>query len=288
MTTSGLDDYFNEIGRIPVLTKEAQLRHTQRIYKWVNWPEGRDKAPPKVSRSGRHSMDVMVSSNLRLVVSVARKYTGRGIDLNDLIQEGTLGLIRGLELYDPTRGYAMSTYAYWWIRQAMTRALYTYAREIRLPINAYELLNKARRVSAEHMSLTGETLSTPELAARMGIPLERLHRVLETAGTTECVSLDAPLDPTKDTALIDLALTTPTPESDGITDLSTFVAVFSNPYLAHKALKRVSKEDQYLLQALYFEDRTTRELGDELDLTPAQVRQRVGRAIRTLRPYLRR
>jgi DNA-directed RNA polymerase sigma subunit (sigma70/sigma32) len=103
MTSTGLDTYLNEIGRLPVLTEESQLLHCRRIHAWVQWPGGRDNAPERIRRIGRRSMDVMITTNLRLVVSITRRYLNRGMELEDLIQEGNIGLARGLELFDPTR-----------------------------------------------------------------------------------------------------------------------------------------------------------------------------------------
>ena len=116
MSESEVQSYLRDIGRHPVLSKEAQLHHCYAIHKWVKWPEGRSKAPRGIARAGRRSMDIMVTTNLRLVVSVAKKFQHHDLDLMDLIQEGNIGLIRGLELFDPTRGYQVSTYCYWWIR----------------------------------------------------------------------------------------------------------------------------------------------------------------------------
>ena len=136
MSSSEFSQYLTDIGRFPVLSRESQLRHCQNIHRWVNWEGGRDAAPKNVHRSGSRSLETMVRTNLRLVVSIAKKYTGKGVDLQDLIQEGNIGLIRGLEMFDPTRGYQVSTYCYWWVRQGITRAIHSYARTIRMPINS--------------------------------------------------------------------------------------------------------------------------------------------------------
>ena len=143
-----MTSYLGEIGRIPILTKELQLIHCRRIRVWLDWPEGRDKAPRKVQRQGKRSLELMTTSNLRLVVSIAKKFTHRGLDLLDLVQEGNLGLIRGLEMFDPTRGYAVSTYVYWWIRQSITRALQLTSRTIRLPCQVVDCYNKAQKFIA--------------------------------------------------------------------------------------------------------------------------------------------
>ena len=187
---NALNTYLAQVGRYPVLTKEAQLLHCRRIHTWQNHPGGRDSAPPRIARAGRRAMEIMARTNLRLVVSVAKKYQNRGLDLCDLIQEGNLGLIRGLELYDPTRGYAFSTYAYWWIRQAVTRAIYTHGRPIRMPINSHEVLAKLRKASSHFRAEHGTTPTVPQLSELTGLTPERIESVTQTYNVTQCLSLN--------------------------------------------------------------------------------------------------
>lgn len=288
MTASGLDSYLNEIGRHPVLTEEAQLRHCHRIRPWIQWPGGRHLAPERVQRAGRHSLNVMVRTNLRLVVSIARRYVNRGLDMEDLIQEGNLGLVRGLELFDPTRGYRVSTYSYWWIRQAMTRALHTHARTIRLPINSYDVLHKAHRLIAEHLSHTGHTLTLPEIAERLDIPLRRLTTVMENYATTECVSLDTPSNAESDTPFLEFAVYENDPDDLQLpaNDLTTFLANHGNSQTSERAISRLSPDERHIVEALYFDDRTPRELSEELQMTPARVRQLSAKALRALRLHI--
>ena len=156
MSSSEFSQYLTDIGRFPVLSRESQLRHCQAIHRWVHWEGGRECAP-KGATMGARSLDTMVKTNLRLVVSIAKKYQSKGVALEDLIQEGNIGLIRGLELFDPSRGYQVSTYCYWWVRQGVTRAIHSYARTIRMPINSHELLVKIRR----HRQTTLSETSTP-------------------------------------------------------------------------------------------------------------------------------
>jgi RNA polymerase sigma factor (sigma-70 family) len=155
-----INQYLTNISRHPILSREAQLRHSRRIQAWVRYtPPGttepdRSAAPASIVRAGRRSLDVMAQSNLRLVVHIAKRYQHRGLELGDLIQEGSIGLIRGIELFDPTRGYAFSTYSYWWVRQSITRALYNQARLIRLPINTQETLFQIRRFVSQYTATT--------------------------------------------------------------------------------------------------------------------------------------
>lgn len=285
-TDNLIGSYLEDIARYPVLTKEAQLRHCFSIHRWVHWPEGRDNAPKAIAHRGKRSLDAMLTSNLRLVVSVAKRYQNRGLDLSDLIQEGSLGLVRGLELFDPTRGYAVSTYAYWWIRQAMTRALYTHARTIRLPINTYELLSKAHRLTAEHLSRTGDLLSTPELAEALNITPERLATVLDLWSTTEVVSSDLPIGNDQQSSLVDLVSYPPSEDDDTLTgsgSLREFLDRFTHPDRRAAALAALTSSERVVVEGLYFQDRTTRDLANQLQLTPAQVRLLAQRACTRLR-----
>lgn len=190
--SNALTTYLSAISRYPVLTKEAQLLHCRNIHTWHNYPGGRDTAPHRITRAGRRSMEVMVRTNLRLVVNVAKNYQSRGLEFCDLIQEGNFGLIRGLELYDPSRGYAFSTYAYWWIRQAVSRAIYTYGRTIRVPINNYEVLAKIRRAGSTFRSQHGTNPTVDQLSEITGLTPERLDFVTQTFAVTQCLSLNKP------------------------------------------------------------------------------------------------
>lgn len=290
MTAGGLDSYLNQIGRHPVLTEEAQLLHCRRIHAWIHHPGGRDAAPHRIERAGRRSMDTMTRTNLRLVVSIARRYLNRGLDLEDLIQEGNIGLIRGLELYDPSRGYRVSTYCYWWVRQAMSRALSIYARTIRLPISTYDLLYRAHRVTAELLTSTGRQPTLDELADALEVTATRLENVLNQWATTECVSTDIPVGDDHQNTIVDL-LHYPTPEHDDLpsaTDLPNFLSNFTSSERSDAALASLDATERDILHALFFEDRSTREVSESLKTTPARVRQISARACYRLRRELER
>lgn len=171
--------YLGEIGRIAILSKDQQLQHCKRIRRWLDWPEGRNAAPPGVARAGKRSMDRMVESNLRMVVAIAKKYSGQGVPLEDLIQEGNIGLLTACEKFDPERGYCFSTFSYWWIRQGMTRCLANSSRLIRIPCNTSELARKLRRAQMEFQGRVGRLPTTEELAELVEQPLARVKTALE-------------------------------------------------------------------------------------------------------------
>jgi RNA polymerase sigma factor (sigma-70 family) len=190
MTKSEVRDYLNEVGRWPVLSQEAQLQHCYRIKAWVTHADGKDRCPKHIKRAGERAMKVMVLTNLRLVISVATKYQHRGLDLLDLIQEGNIGLIRGLELYDPTRGYAVSTYVYWWVRQSIVRAIHLSGRTIKLPINVQEVVINAQTKAAEFTSVQGRVPTLEELSGLIDETPERLSFCLQMSDTTQCCTYD--------------------------------------------------------------------------------------------------
>lgn len=279
---TGLHTYLNEIGRFPVLSKEAQLRHCGYIQKWVKWPEGRDNAPQAVRNRGKRSMDVMVTTNTRLVVSIAKRYQNRGLDLSDLIQEGTLGLIRGLELFDPTRGYAVSTYNYWWIRQAINRAIHTHARAIRLPINSHELLARIQRFTTEYTATNGRAPSYTEIAEFAGTSPERIAQVLQTHTITACCSLDAIAADSTSPIIELIPSPTSTPESDPDERLASAA---SREAIAN-ALHLLPAKEARIVHDLYIEDRTLKDIAADLGFSRCRAGQLHKSALRRLRVLL--
>ena len=188
--------YLSTIGREPLLTAAEEIELGNQVQTMMGLlEESKDsysEKERKLIRIGKRSKERMMKANLRLVVSVAKKYQGKGLELLDLIQEGSLGLERAVEKFDPTRGYKFSTYAFWWIRQSMTRAIACQSRTIRLPVHLSERLTAIRKVSLELAHKLGALPSRREIAEALNMPLDELDGLLRQALTTS--SLDAPVN----------------------------------------------------------------------------------------------
>ena len=218
--------YLRDIGRVPLLSHEQEITLGRQVQELMAIEEQREElrlraggedptddqlaeaaqlTPQQLKkrlRSGQRAKERMVAANLRLVVSVAKKYTKRNMELLDLIQEGTIGLVRGVEKFDPTRGYKFSTYAYWWIRQGITRAIAEKSRTIRLPIHITETLNKLKKGQRELSQELGRTPTVTELAAYVELPEEEVKDLLCRA--RQPVSLETKVGDGDDTELLDL------------------------------------------------------------------------------------
>ncbi|MFM7229136.1 MAG: sigma-70 family RNA polymerase sigma factor [Cyanobacteriota bacterium] len=188
--------YLGTIGRVPLLTPAEEIELGNQVQNMMGLLERGDDQPltpteQRLIRIGRRSKERMMKANLRLVVSVAKKYQGKGMELLDLIQEGSLGLERAVEKFDPTRGYKFSTYAFWWIRQSMTRAIACQSRTIRLPVHLSERLATVRKVTMDLSHKLGAMPSRREIAEALSMEVEELDDLLRQALTTS--SLDAPI-----------------------------------------------------------------------------------------------
>jgi len=219
-TGDSVRSYLRDIGRIPLLEHdeeillgrqvqrlmeiktlkdELQLDDTKELSRVMDVPY---KDLRKQIRDGEKAKDKMVTANLRLVVSVAKKYTKRNMDLLDIIQEGTIGLVRGVEKFDPGRGYKFSTYAYWWIRQGITRAIAEKSRAIRLPIHVTENLNKLKKAQRELSQINGQLPNVFELSEYLNLKVDEIKDLMCKA--RQPTSLEIKIGENRDTALIDL------------------------------------------------------------------------------------
>jgi RNA polymerase nonessential primary-like sigma factor len=217
--------YLHEIGRVPLLTHEQEIVYGKQVQQMMSVLEAKEKLAKKLDREptdaelaqhvklgedelrktlrdGQRAKQKMIEANLRLVVAIAKKYQKRNLEFLDLIQEGTLGLERGVEKFDPTRGYKFSTYAYWWIRQAITRAIAQQARTIRLPIHITEKLNKIKKVQRELTQQLGHSPTPAEIAAALELEPSQIREYLIMA--RQPVSLDLRVGDNQDTELQDL------------------------------------------------------------------------------------
>ena len=211
--------YLRDIGRIPLLEHEEEIllgRKVQRLMELQEKKKVLEICDEELAehleipfsqlkrelRDGTKAKDKMVTANLRLVVSVAKKYTKRNMELLDIIQEGTIGLVRGVEKFDPGRGYKFSTYAYWWIRQGITRAIAEKSRAIRLPIHVTENLNKLKKAQRELSQLNGEMPNVFQLSEYLNLSVEEIKDLMCKA--RQPTSLEIKIGENRDTALIDL------------------------------------------------------------------------------------
>ena len=212
--------YLRDIGRIPLLEHDEEILLGRKVQRLMEIKETeteleiKDKESlakafgltikelRKEIRDGEKAKDKMVTANLRLVVSVAKKYTKRNMELLDIIQEGTIGLVRGVEKFDPGRGYKFSTYAYWWIRQGITRAIAEKSRAIRLPIHITENLNKLKKAQRELSQINGSMPTVFQLSDHMGLTVDEIKDLMCKA--RQPTSLEIKIGENRDTALIDL------------------------------------------------------------------------------------
>ena len=212
--------YLRDIGRIPLLEHDEEILLGRQVQRMMEIKTCEDllgnptqeelaaslemttKELKREMRAGKKAKDKMVTANLRLVVSVAKKYTKRNMELLDIIQEGTIGLVRGVEKFDPGRGYKFSTYAYWWIRQGITRAIAEKSRAIRLPIHVTENLNKLKKAQRELSQLNGEMPNVFQLAEHLGLTADEIKDLMCKA--RQPTSLEIKIGENRDTALIDL------------------------------------------------------------------------------------
>jgi RNA polymerase sigma factor (sigma-70 family) len=296
MMSSSLSAFLGEIGRHQLLTPEQELMLGRKVQEMVAITEpcliAGGSGPSCeyndnqrfVIRRGEKAKNQMITANLRLVVNLAKRYQGKGLDLLDLIQEGTLGLTRAVEKYDPTRGHRFSTYAYWWIRQGLNRALSTQSRTIRIPVNVNEKLTKLRAAKARVMQRNGLTATGEQLAEFMNIPLTEVEDLLACELRSVTVSLQGVVKSKSDPSeLVDILPSDEIPpmERAEIAERSASVwALLSKANLTPKEHKVVTL--RFGLDGTN-EWRTLAEVARHMNCSREYCRQVVQRALRKLR-----
>ncbi|SFT49156.1 RNA polymerase primary sigma factor [Selenomonas sp. GACV-9] len=254
--------YLKEIGRVPLLTAEEEVVLAKRMQ------EGDEMAQKRLAEA-----------NLRLVVSIAKRYVGRGMLFLDLIQEGNLGLIKAVEKFDYTKGYKFSTYATWWIRQAITRAIADQARTIRIPVHMVETINKLIRVSRQLLQQLGREPSPEEIAKEMDITVERVREIMKIA--QEPVSLETPIGEEEDSHLGDFIEDQDAPAP---ADAASFMLLKEQ---LEEVLDTLTPREEKVLRLRFGLDdgraRTLEEVGQNFGVTRERIRQIEAKALRKLR-----
>ena len=254
--------YLKEIGRVPLLSPEEETALAMRII------DGDDAAKKR-----------LCEANLRLVVSIAKRYVGRGMQFLDLIQEGNLGLIKAVEKFDYTKGFKFSTYATWWIRQAITRAIADQARTIRIPVHMVETINKVKKVSSQLLHKNGHEPTAEEIAVELGMPVDRVREIMRVA--QEPVSLETPIGEEEDSHLGDFI-----PDDDAPAPADAASHTLLKEQLDEVLQSLTEREAKVLRLRFGLEDgrpRTLEEVGKEFEVTRERIRQIEAKALRKLR-----
>ena len=254
--------YLKEIGRVPLLSAEEEVELAIRM------SEGDVAAKKRLSEA-----------NLRLVVSIAKRYVGRGMQFLDLIQEGNLGLIKAVEKFDHTKGFKFSTYATWWIRQAITRAIADQARTIRIPVHMVETINKGKKVNSQLLHENGHEPTNEQIAEKLEMPVEKVREIMRVA--QEPVSLETPIGEEEDSHLGDFI-----PDEDAPSPSDVAGHTMLKEQLAEVLATLTPREEKVLRLRFGLEDgraRTLEEVGKEFNVTRERIRQIEAKALRKLR-----
>ncbi len=265
-----LDDpvklYLKEIGRVPLLTAEEEIELAIKIV------EGDDKAKKRLTEA-----------NLRLVVSIAKRYVGRGMHFLDLIQEGNVGLIKAVEKFDHTKGFKFSTYATWWIRQAITRAIADQARTIRIPVHMVETINRLKKAHSQLLHENGYDPSEEQLAEYMGLTVERVREIMRVA--QEPVSMETPIGPEEDSRLVDFIR-----DEDATAPDESAMKKITNEDIDAVLKTLTPREEEVVRLRFGLRDgrcHTLEEVGSQFEVTRERIRQIEAKALRKLRHPVR-
>ena len=285
--------YLKEIGKVPLLTADEEIelatamtagnaakeRLAELEASGETVPEEELSVLKAEQKRGERAKQKLAEANLRLVVSIAKRYVGRGMLFLDLIQEGNLGLIKAVEKFDYTKGYKFSTYATWWIRQAITRAIADQARTIRIPVHMVETINKVIRVSRQLLQELGHDPSPEEISEEMGMPVDKVREILKIA--QEPVSLETPIGEEEDSHLGDFI---PDEGASEPSEAASFTLL--KEQLVDVLSTLTPREERVLKLRFGIEDgrtRTLEEVGKEFDVTRERIRQIEAKALRKLR-----
>lgn len=272
MSTEGvaIDDpvkiYLKEIGRVPLLSAEDEIKLAEHM----------SSSDPKVAAAARKRL---AEANLRLVVSIAKRYVGRGMTFLDLIQEGNLGLIKAVEKFDHTKGFKFSTYATWWIRQAITRSIADQARTIRIPVHMVETITKVKKVSSQLLHKNGHDPSPDEIAAELDMPVEKIREIMRIA--QDPVSLETPIGEEEDSHLGDFI-----PDEDAPAPAEAASLILLKEQINQVLGTLTEREEKVLRLRFGLEDgrsRTLEEVGKQFNVTRERIRQIEAKALRKLR-----
>lgn len=282
--------YLKEIGKVNLLTPEEELSLAKRMADGETAKEQLEEIGEKIDEDTKKQIDLLIAdgekakkslaeANLRLVVSIAKRYVGRGMLFLDLIQEGNLGLIKAVDKFDYTKGYKFSTYATWWIRQAITRAIADQARTIRIPVHMVETINKLVRVSRQLVQELGREPTPEELAKELNMPVDKVREISKIS--QEPVSLETPIGEEEDSHLGDFI---PDEDAPAPSEAASFVLLKEQ---LGAVLETLSEREAKVLRLRFGLDdgraRTLEEVGKEFDVTRERIRQIEAKALRKLR-----
>ncbi len=265
-----LDDpvkvYLREIGRVPLLSSEDEI-----------------ELAIKINEGDEYAKQKLTEANLRLVVSIAKKYVGRGMYFLDLIQEGNVGLIKAVDKFDYTKGFKFSTYATWWIRQAITRAIADQARTIRIPVHMVETINRLKKVQSQLLHENGVEPSEELIAEKMELPVERVREIMRVA--QEPVSMETPIGPEEDSRLMDFIR-----DEDALAPDEAALKTITNEDI-DGVLKTLTPREEAVIRLRFgLKDgrcHTLEEVGSEFNVTRERIRQIEAKALRKLRHPVR-
>lgn len=282
--------YLKEIGKVNLLTPEEELSLAKRMADGETAKEQLEEIGENIDEDSKKQIDLLIAdgekakkslaeANLRLVVSIAKRYVGRGMLFLDLIQEGNLGLIKAVDKFDYTKGYKFSTYATWWIRQAITRAIADQARTIRIPVHMVETINKLVRVSRQLVQELGREPTLEELAKELNMPVDKVREISKIS--QEPVSLETPIGEEEDSHLGDFI---PDEDAPAPSEAASFVLLKEQ---LGAVLETLSEREAKVLRLRFGLDdgraRTLEEVGKEFDVTRERIRQIEAKALRKLR-----